>query len=78
MFNAANRMTLGLSSWQRWLAADNVVCPYITVEFKCSEKTGKKSHVDELLLKSIKGKHLACDPYNLCCKHGVSIQALDG
>ena len=44
MFGAEDRRKLQSKSWERWLAEDNAVCPYLTIEYKCSEKTGKKSH----------------------------------
>lgn len=44
MFNANDRTALKSKACQRWLAEEASVCPYLTVEYKSSEKTGKKSH----------------------------------
>lgn len=44
VLDVENRKKLRLNPRQRWLAEDNAVCPYLTIEFKCAEKTGKLSH----------------------------------
>ena len=44
MFNANDRSDLKSKACERWLAEEDSVCPYLTIEYKSSEKTGKKSH----------------------------------
>ena len=44
MFNSNERQDLKAKTCERWLAERDSVCPYLTIEFKASEKTGKKSH----------------------------------
>ena len=44
MFNANDRSDLKSKACERWLAEVDSVCPYLTIEYKSSEKTGKKSH----------------------------------
>ena len=44
IFDASDRRMLNSISCQRWLAERNTVCPYLTIEYKSSEKTGKISH----------------------------------
>jgi len=44
MFNANDRSALKSKACERWLAEEDSVCPYLTIEYKSSEKTGKKSH----------------------------------
>jgi hypothetical protein len=44
MLDAKDRRTLKAIEWQKYLAEENAVCPYLTIEYKCSEKTGKHSH----------------------------------
>lgn len=44
MFNAKDRIDLKSKSCERWLANGNSVCPYLTIEYKSSEQTGKMSH----------------------------------
>lgn len=44
MFDAKDRRRLKTVEWQRFLAEENAGCPYLTIEYKCSEKTGKQSH----------------------------------
>ncbi len=44
MFNANDRSDLKSKACERWLAERDSVCPYLTIEYKSSEKTGKKSH----------------------------------
>ena len=44
MFNADDRNDLKSTTCERWLAENDSVCPYLTIEYKCSEKTGKLSH----------------------------------
>ncbi len=44
MFDVEHRRELSLETWQHWLAEGSSGCPYLTVEYKCSEKTGKGSH----------------------------------
>jgi len=43
MFDPEDREELELKPWHRWLAEENAACPYLTIEYKCSEKTGKRS-----------------------------------
>lgn len=44
MFNVEYRRKLGLDAFQPWVAERDVaVCPYLTIEYKCSEKGGKES-----------------------------------
>ena len=44
MFNANDRSDLKSKACECWLAERDSVCPYLTIEYKSSEKTGKKSH----------------------------------
>ena len=44
MFNANDRSDLKSTTCERWLAEKDSVCPYLTIEYKCSEKMGKTSH----------------------------------
>lgn len=44
MFNANDRTHLQSKASHRWLAEPNSGCPYLTIEYKASEKTGKQSH----------------------------------
>lgn len=44
MFNANDRSALKSKACERWLAEEDSVCPYLNIEYKSSEKTGKKSH----------------------------------
>lgn len=44
MFKADDRFELKSKACEPWLADDNSVCPYLTIEYKVTEKTGKKSH----------------------------------
>ncbi|MCJ1385599.1 hypothetical protein MMC17_008722 [Xylographa soralifera] len=44
MFNANDRSDLRSKACERWLAEVDSVCPYLTIEYKSSEKTGQKSH----------------------------------
>ncbi len=42
MFGAEHRRALRLEKRQ-WLAENHSVCPYLTIEYKCSDKTGKNN-----------------------------------
>ena len=44
MFNSNERQDLKAKTCERWLAEPDSVCPYLTIEYKASEKTGKQSH----------------------------------
>ncbi|MCJ1249035.1 hypothetical protein MMC30_006257 [Trapelia coarctata] len=44
IFDSGDREVLNLKPWQRWLSEENAACPYLTIEFKCGSKTGKRSH----------------------------------
>ena len=44
MFDAEQRWELEFKECLPWLAESDMVCPYLTVEYKCTEKTGKTSH----------------------------------
>ena len=45
MFDVKHRRELNFRKCQPWLAEfKTMVCPYLTVEYKCTEKTGKTSH----------------------------------
>ncbi|KAL9102674.1 MAG: hypothetical protein Q9163_002196 [Psora crenata] len=43
MFDLKHRMELSLEHWDRFVAERDAVCPYLTIEYKCLEKTGKQS-----------------------------------
>ena len=43
MFDVRDRYALVADS-QRWLAASTAACPYLTIEYKCSETNGRRSH----------------------------------
>jgi len=43
MFDVKHRRELHLKERHRWLAESAAVCPYLTIEYKCTEKTGKSS-----------------------------------
>ena len=44
MFNSEYRRTLHLDAYQSWVAEKDVsVCPYLTIEYKSSEKGGKEA-----------------------------------
>ena len=44
MFDVKHRKELRFKACQPWLAENKtMVCPYLTVEYKCTEKTGKSS-----------------------------------
>ena len=46
MFNLEYRKKLHLDAFQSWVAEQDVaVCPYLTVEYKCSGKGGKQTQV---------------------------------
>ena len=42
-FDVKHRRELNLKQCHPWLAESAAVCPYLTVEYKCTEKTGKSS-----------------------------------
>ena len=41
MFKVAHRRELTLGDWSTYLAEDTAFCPYLTIEFKCLDKSGK-------------------------------------
>ena len=41
IFDAKHRMELARAERQPWLAESAAVCPYLTIEYKCTDKTGK-------------------------------------
>ncbi len=43
MFDIKHRRELNLKECHPWLAESAAVCPYLTIEYKCTEKTGKSS-----------------------------------
>ena len=43
MFDIKHRRELKLKERHPWLAESAAVCPYLTIEYKCAEKTGKLS-----------------------------------
>ena len=43
MFDAKHRKELARTERQSWLAESTAVCPYLTIEYKCTDKTGKAS-----------------------------------
>ena len=42
-FDVEHRRELNLKERHPWLAESAAVCPYLTIEYKCTEKTGKSS-----------------------------------